>query len=124
MNSKEKGDLAVGFAISYFIAEGYEVCLPIGDKRAWDLVVEKHGKFSAVQVKYAGKYSSSGKCRAGLRVTGGNQSYNYASKYSDNEFDLLFIYSELGTRYCIPWDEVSVRNEITIEDKKYLKYKC
>jgi hypothetical protein len=54
MNTKIKGDIAVGYAINYFLSNGYEVCLPIGDKRDYDLVAEKMGELKRVQIKYAG----------------------------------------------------------------------
>jgi hypothetical protein len=123
MNTKEKGDIALGNAISYFMSNGYEVCLPIGDKRDWDIVVEKNGVLQKVQIKYAGIYSRDGKCKAGLRITGGNQSFNSSKVYSNKAFDLLFIYTEKGEGYCIPWPEVVPRNELTVEDIKYQKYK-
>ena len=53
MKPKEKGDLAVAQAINYFMSNGYEVCLPIGDKRPYDLVVELEGVLYRVQIKYA-----------------------------------------------------------------------
>jgi hypothetical protein len=43
VNTKGKGDMAVGQAICHFISLGYEVCLPIGDKRDYDFVIEKNG---------------------------------------------------------------------------------
>jgi hypothetical protein len=52
MLSKEKGDIALGRAISYFPADGFGVCLPIGDKRDYDLVVERDGVFARAQAKY------------------------------------------------------------------------
>ena len=122
MKPKEKGDVALGQAINYFMLNGYEVCLPIGDKRNWDIIVEKDDNIKRVQVKFAGLYSRDGKCKAGLRITGGNQSYFTTKKYSQNDFDLLFIYSAKGNKYCLPWKDVTVRNEITIEDSKYKQY--
>jgi len=123
MNTKERGDLAVGQAINFFIKNRYEVCLPIGDKRDYDLVVEKDGKLEKVQVKYAGLYSNSKTCKVGLRITGGNQSYTYAKKYKKDAFDILFIYTEKCDVYVIPWNKLSVRNELSIETKKYNIYK-
>jgi len=122
MKPKEKGDLALAQAINYFISAGYEVCLPIGDRKSWDMIVEKEESLHRVQVKYAGAYSRGGKCKAGLRITGGNQSYYTAKKYKENDFDLLFVFSEKNQRYCIPWKDVLVRNELTVEDIKYQKY--
>lgn len=122
MNTKARGDIAVGQAISYFISQGYEVCLPIGDKRDYDFVVEKAGQLEKVQVKFAGLYKS-GECKIGLRITGGNQSYTYSKKYDDTAFDWLFVHSEKGNQYLIPWKDIKIRNEITIEHPKYQKYK-
>jgi hypothetical protein len=122
MRTKEKGDLAVANAIRYYVHCGYEICLPIGDKRDFDLVIEKDNKLNRVQVKYAGIYNDS-KCKVGLRITGGNQSYNYSKKYSSHSFDILFVYTERGEMYSLPWKEVDCRNEITIDHSRYNKYK-
>lgn len=123
MLTKEKGDIAVANAIRYFTINGYEVCLPIGDKKDYDLVVEKNGKLSTVQVKYAGLYPSRDNlCHVALRITGGNQSYKTAKKYKDDAFNLLYIYTEKGEEYLLPWNKISVRNEISIEHTKYQRY--
>lgn len=122
MNTKARGDMAVGQAISHFISKEYEVCLPIGDKRDFDFIVEKNGLLEKVQVKFAGLYKD-GICRVGLRITGGNQSFNYSRKYKDNAFDLLFVYTEKDHKFLIPWKNVKVRNEIAIEHPKYKRYK-
>lgn len=123
MNSKERGDIAVGQAINYFISHGYEVCLPIGDKRHYDIIIEKSGKLSRVQIKFAGLYKSKNQCRVGLRITGGNQSYSYSKKYDNDAFDSLFVYTERGERYFVPWKNIDCRNELTIENIKYKKYR-
>jgi hypothetical protein len=82
MTPKHKGDLAVSSAIHYYMTHEYEVCLPIGDKSDYDLVVEKSGELYRVQVKYGGLYPGKLGCRVALRVMGGNQSFHYAKKYS------------------------------------------
>ncbi len=123
MNTKSKGDIAVGNAIRYYITSGYEVSLPIGDKREYDFIVEKDGLLSKVQVKYAGLYKDSNSCKVGLRITGGNQSFNYSKKYSNDSFDILFVYTEKGDSYSIPWKNITSRNEINIEHSKYSEYK-
>lgn len=126
MNTKEKGDIAVGQAISFFIKNGYEVCLPIGDKRHYDFIVEKNSSLEKVQVKYAGRYTkgrNKNKCIAALRITGGNQSFNYSKKYSDKAFDSIFIFTEKEKSYYIPWKLVSCRNSLNIECGKYDKFR-
>lgn len=123
MKPKEKGDLALAQAISYYMSNGYEVCIPIGDKRDFDLVVEKNNTFYSVQVKYAGLYPSKSTCRVALRITGGNQSFHYSKTYTDDAFDLLFVYTAKGQLYEIPWSHVKARNELSIENDKYAKYR-
>ncbi len=123
MNSKQKGDIAVGQAITYYISNGFEVCLPIGDKRHYDLIVEKNGKMNRVQIKYAYYSAKKKRCVAALRITGGNQSFSYARKYAEDAFDELFVYTERCDKYVFPWKEVICRNELAIEIPKYKRYK-
>lgn len=121
MNSKQKGSLAVAHCIAKLYSLGYEVLLPVGDRNVYDLVFDDGKKLLKVQVKFAGM-TSKGNHKAGLRITGGNQSYNYAKKYENNAFDYLFIYTQDGRNYLIKWNEIEIRNELTIDDKKYQKY--
>ncbi len=123
MTTKERGDLAVGFAISHFMSHHYEVCLPIGDKRRYDLIAEKDGILSRVQVKYAGLWKQAGRCMASLRTMGGNQSFYTARKYEKVDFDVLFIHTENDENYVLPWNEIEATSCLTIEDRKYKKYK-
>lgn len=122
MKPKEKGDLAAAHAIAYFMTNGYEVCLPIGDKRPYDLVVELHGMLFKVQVKYAGLYKGENKHKAALRTMGGNQSFYTAKKYRDDDFDLLYVFAANGRQFLLPWSEVTNRNNLTVESRKYSSY--
>lgn len=122
MKPKEKGDLALSHAIHYYMCNGYEVCIPMGDKRDYDIVVEKEGILQRVQVKYAGLYPSKLTCKVALRITGGNQSFHYSKIYKDDAFELLFVYTAKGETYQIPWNEVRARNELSIENSKYKQY--
>jgi len=121
MNSKYKGSLAVAHCVAKLYNLGYEVLFPFGDRNSYDLVFDDGKKLNKVQVKFAGKRSK-GNHRAGLRITGGNQSFNYVKKYNDNAFDYLFVYTQDGRSYLISWKEIKIRNEISIDDKKYQKY--
>lgn len=122
MSPKQKGDLAVAHAIHYYMTNGYEVCLPIGDKKPYDLVTEIEGKLKRIQVKYAGFYNGIGQHKVALRITGGNQSWNKAKKYSSEDFDQLFVFTANGRKFKIPWEDITVRNELNIEHSKYSKY--
>jgi hypothetical protein len=103
MNSKEKGDVVVGKAIGYFMGKNIQVCLPIGDKRPYDLVIEdENHQLKKVQCKFAGAKSPCGIYVASLRVCGGNQSYHTAKHYQKGDFDWLFTMTAEGTCYMIP----------------------
>ena len=121
MNSKQKGSLAVTAWIAKLYSLGYEVLLPIGDRKPYDLVFDNGQRLNKAQVKYAGK-GFNGKYGASLRITGGNQSFNYAKKYGDNDFDYLCVYTADKRFYLIKWKEIKVRNKISLDDKKYQKY--
>ncbi len=124
MLTKEKGDLAMAFAIQFFVSNGYEVCLPIGDKRDYDLVVEKQGILSRVQVKYGGLYNGLKRCQVALRVMGGNQSFYRAKKYSANAFEYLFVYTAKGESYLLPWDDTIIgKSSLSIEAVKYSSFR-
>ncbi len=122
MLSKAKGDLAVVNAIHHYTCEGYEVCLPIGDKRSYDLIIERDGDVKRVQVKYAGFYTKIQKHKVALRITGGNQSWSTIKKYSEKDFDELFVYTANGRKFSIPWADITARNELSIEHPKYSAY--
>ena len=122
-STKEKGDIAEAKAIAWFVDAGYEVLLPLGSKRKYDFAIEKDGLISKVQVKYAGVYSKSGTCKAALRTTGGNQSFNTVKFYEKIDFDYLYIFTQKNQEYVLPWTLVSARNELSIEDIKYQKFR-
>jgi hypothetical protein len=118
MNSKQKGDLALSKAISYYMEAGFEVLLPIGDKRPYDLVVENaEGILRKVQCKFTSHKRKSGKYAVPLRVMGGNRSYNTAKKYDKKDFDILFVFTDNGAKYAIPFSEVEATNSLTLNSK-------
>jgi hypothetical protein len=124
MLSKQKGDVAIGKAISYFLSNGYEVCLPIGDKRDYDLVVEKNGELARVQVKHGGLYNGKTTCVVALRVMGGNQSFYYTKRYSAESFEHLFVHTARGESFLLPWTgEIVKKSSINIDSSTYSSFK-
>ena len=116
--------MALGRAINHFLSNEYEVCLPVGDKRDYDLIVEKNGRLSRVQVKYGGLYNGLKKCQVALRVMGGNQSFHYTKKYGADAFEYLFVYTAKGETYLLPWDsEIYNKSVLSIEAPKYREFK-
>ena len=115
MNSKFKGDIALSKAIAYYMELQYEVLLPIGDKRPYDLVIEKDGKLQKVQCKYTSYKRNYGVYCVPLKVNGGNRSSgNIVKKYNKEDFDLLFVYTESGDKYNIPFNEVTATGQLSL----------
>lgn len=116
MNSKQKGDRALAKAISYFMEQGCEVLLPIGDKRPYDLVAEmSDGSLKKVQCKFTSHKNKNGFFAVPLRVMGGNRSSGSNSKkYAKEDFDILFALTSDGDIYVIPFAEVNATSELSL----------
>lgn len=123
MNSKEKGDIAVGQAIAYYSKKQEEVSLPLGDKKHYDLIIDREGKLLKVQIKYTSFKSKYGIFMSQLRVKGGNQSYHTSYSYQEGDFDLYVVYTAAGNLYEIPYNVIKdFKNSICL-GKKYEQYK-
>lgn len=116
MKSKQKGDLAVAKAIARYTELGYEILLPIGDKRPYDMVLEdEEGNLLKVQCKYTSYKSKHGVFAAPLRVMGGNRSSgNSSKKYTKEDFDILFVLTSEGSEYSIQFSEVKATTQINL----------
>lgn len=122
MNSKQKGSLAEAQCIAKMYEKGWEVSLPIGDRKPYDMIVDDGANLRKVQCKYAGK-NPKGKHIACLRITGGNQSFNTAKHYKDDDFDLLYIYTEDKRHFLILWESINNTNTIDIDSPKFESYR-
>ena len=50
-NKKRQGDVGLGFAIAWFMSNGYIVSVPLGELPYYDLIVDLDGALYKVQVK-------------------------------------------------------------------------
>lgn len=101
-NSKKQGDAGLGTAIAYFCREGYNVCIPLTDSQAYDLIVEKDNIISRVQIKTTWSVSEYGIFKAALKTCGGNRSGNTSKLFDPSVIEFLFILTNDGTTYLIP----------------------
>ena len=111
MNTKDIGTLGEAKAIAFYVELGYEVSIPIGDRRPYDLIVERGGWCSCVQVK----------CTMGhevdLRISGGNKSKDTHKKYIIGDFDVLCIVkiTDCETKFfTFKAEDVIGRSSITV----------
>lgn len=111
-SSIEKGCVGLASAISYFTRNKYFVSVPLVDVRPYDLIVEKDGKLSTIQVKMTTKIDK-GKYVCSLR--------NNSEKMNIEFVDYLFIITEDETKYLIPCNQLSCRTNLYL-GKKQEKY--
>lgn len=122
MNTKRKGNLAVGAAISHFVSKGITVLVSISDCDKYDLVIDDYGVFRRVQCKYSGGQEPSGAYIVYLYTYGGYRDKTYHTKYKDGDFDLLFIYCSNHEKYLIPAKEVVGKFKLSVGKKSWREY--
>lgn len=101
-NSRKQGDVGLGSAISYFCANEWNVCIPLTDSQAYDLIVEKDSVIKRVQVKTTWSKTSYGIYQVTLKTSGGNKSRNTVKTFDPSSVELLFVLTDDGDRYLIP----------------------
>jgi hypothetical protein len=121
-NTKAQGNIGIGRAIAYYTQQGYTVSVPMNDSQEYDLVIDIQSILYKVQVKTTSYKTPAGNYQATLKSAGGTSGKIYA-RVCDSEVDYIFILTDSGDTYNIPWIDVeNLRNCITLGDK-YLKYK-
>jgi hypothetical protein len=100
MNSNEKGNVGEAVVIAEATKHDYTVLIPIGEHGQYDLVLEKNGHFTKIQVKYAEIRKGIIRVRNYHNAGKGNQT----RKYKDTEIDALIVYNkETDKCYFIPF---------------------
>ena len=122
MNTREKGDVAVGRAIADYSAKGYEVLLPLSDKQKFDLVTFS-GSFKKVQCKFCSQKTKYNSFEVSIVVCGGNRSGNYKKRYVDGDFDLLFVLTSDDEIYEIPWEKIRHLKRTIKIGKRYKEFR-
>lgn len=92
-STQKKGDLAVARAISTFTASGYDVCLPITESAAYDLVIDDDNVMKRVQVRYA-----SGREIELRRIHSNSKGY-VIKKTKAEAYDWLYVLNSDGEEF-------------------------
>lgn len=122
MNTKQIGNIGLGQAVAFFLKKGYPVSIPINDSQSYDLVVDfPEIGLKKVEVKTTTYKSKYGIYVVGLRLTGGNQSFNYAKNFHQSQTDFVFAHIVNGDSYLIPSDKCTT-NALNLGEK-YKEYK-
>ena len=124
MNSKRKGSLAIGAAVSYFLSKGQSILVPISDCEKYDLAVDQKGIIKRVQCKYSDDKEKSGAYIVDLRTFGGYREKTHHTRYKKNDFDYLYIYCSNGDKFLIPAEKVLSKSHISLGIKSWNEFKC
>lgn len=93
--TQRKGDIATTQAIATFTRLGYDVCLPVTESAAYDLVVELESKIVRVQVKFTSEQD------VDLRNIHSNSKGYVVKKSKANSYDWLYVLKNDGKEYLI-----------------------
>jgi PD-(D/E)XK endonuclease len=105
-NTKKQGDVGLGDAISFFVAKGLTVSVPLTDSQDYDLIVDIDGELQRVQVKTT-TYKRHDIFNVSLSLKGGNSKKNFIHKKGHElDYDFLYVLTQDGTRYFIPKDVI------------------
>ena len=103
MDTKPKADIAESAVTTELLKRGFRVLQPVGDRLAYDLGIDLHGKLLRIQVKSAW-LSAKARCYVvDARRTKTNRRRMIRERYDSNDFDFAVIYlADLHVFYVMP----------------------
>jgi len=102
MNTKLKGDIAEQAVILFALKKGWGVLTPLGDRLAYDLVLDINDKLIRLQVKSAWFDKKTENYVVDVRRTKTNRRIMRREYYSDNDFDFAVVYLSDDLYYVFP----------------------
>ncbi|MBL7081936.1 MAG: endonuclease [Candidatus Omnitrophica bacterium] len=103
MDTKLKADIAESAATTELLKRGFRVLKPIGDRLAYDLGIDLHGKLLRIQVKSAWFSTRRRSYAVDVRRTKTNRRRMLRERYSSDDFDFAIIYiADLYIFYIMP----------------------
>ncbi len=115
MNSRKQGDVGTGYAVAYFLSQGYTVAIPMSDSQTYDLVIERKGRFNRVQCKTSFKKNKNGSYQVELRTISNTRGKKLEiRKPSKDNFDVLFVTDGDGNMYTFPSSEIDGHGSISL----------
>jgi hypothetical protein len=112
--TRHQGDSGVAAALAYYAGQGWPVSVPFGEGQRYDLIVDRDGELSRVQVKSAHTKNKAGNYQAELRTKGGNKSGTGKEyRLSSEETDEVVIACGDGTLWLFPIEELEGRGSVT-----------
>lgn len=124
LSNAEQGSIGEAQAVLEYTKLGYTVSLPAVSTPKFDLIVDKDGVLSRIQVKTSSYQKSSGSWEVALATSGGNRSGKGKVTYIDDEYIAeVFIMTGDGNCYKIPSKDLEGKGQITVSPtNKWAKY--
>jgi hypothetical protein len=116
-NTRQQGEIGIGYAISYFLEQGWGVSIPLTDSQDYDLIIEIENNLYKVQVKTTYCVGKSGRYQASLKSTHSNTKRAKIIRLSERIIDYIFVLTESGDRYFIPRIAITSETCIVLGDK-------
>ncbi len=103
MDTKLKADIAESAVTTELLKRGFRVLQPVGDRLAYDLAVDLHGKLLRIQVKSAWFVKGAKYYTVDARRTKTNRRRMLRQRYDADDFDFAIIYlADLRVFYVMP----------------------
>jgi len=103
MDTKLKGDIAEQSVVLFALKKGWGVSIPVGDRLAYDLILDVSGKLAKIQVKSAWFDMARQNYVVDNRRTKTNRRQMIRSPYGVNDFDFAIVHiADLDVYYVFP----------------------
>lgn len=124
LTRSEQGDLGEHRAIYELSRLGYIISKPLSVQIPYDLVVEKNGTLSRVQVKTSKHRVGVSGFEINLATSGGNTRVNTINRFDPARVEMIFVMVADGRCWLIPTSEVIAGKSITVgnPNSKYLQF--
>ncbi|MFA5144629.1 MAG: group I intron-associated PD-(D/E)XK endonuclease [Candidatus Omnitrophota bacterium] len=103
MDTKLKADIAESAVTTELLKRGFRVLRPVGDRLAYDLAIDLHGRLIRIQVKSAW-FDAKARCYVvDARRTKTNRRRMLRMRYNADDFDFAITYlADLRVFYVMP----------------------
>lgn len=115
MNTKQKGNIAIGEAIAHYTKLNYIVSLPLNDSQDYDIIIDNGISLKKVQVKFTSSKSKSNKFIITLKSVSGSSRKVYKT-LKDSKVDLLFCVTSENQKYEYDVKEITQNNAIILNE--------
>ncbi len=121
MTYTDQGNVGEALAIGALAKAGYAVAIPLQNNLPYDLIVDKDGKLSRVQVKTTTSRKETG-WNVYLATSGGNTRQHTKKRFDNTLCDFVFVVADNMRMWLIPASIITAGSYITVGGSQYGEY--